>query len=373
MAGHKREPTPAEWAALPHTTNGEMKRLFGVDRHTTARWRREAGLPAFDNNGKPGAAPPRINRAPEEARATDADWETLYSRTAAHAEAQNDTDEDETHLERDWGDLPIGLLLWSDWHIGSRWCAYQRLREDVEHAAAFQQAHPGALKNAHLGDLIDGYLTGLGKASGGLYESTESQPGRQKGMARWLASQLTDWLVLLLGCHPAWELTNTGDDPISPIARALDSVNGGYGVVLDVTVGTQQYRGLLRHRTRRESSLNTTNAQRALDDDYGIGDGQRFDFISVSHLHNGDLQKRTKAGRRVVFTRSGSAKGGDCFARSIAATNGKGADLSWPLLIFLPDEHRIVAFHGEDWRDGLEYLAALRAKYAARPKLSLVA
>lgn len=360
MVGRRRLPTPAEIAALSRLSNKEMKREFDVDTITVNKWRKETGIPnPWQPKRQEVYLPRETPREPGEPAGED-DWGKLYEAVASHAASQGDTDEDETRHSADWGDKPVGLLLWSDWHLGSRWTDYGRLREDVETVGKFRVAQPGALHLAHLGDPIDGYMTGLGKASGGLYEETETRKDKQEGMFVWLAKQAGEWDYLLYGCHEAWTLTNTGRDPISPIAQQLGAINGGYGIVLDVAVGEQSYRLVLRHRTRRESSLNTTNAHRALDDDYGPG-AARADVIALSHLHYSDLQVRPKAGRRVIYVRAGAYKGGDCFARSIGAVNDKyTADCGAPLLIFLPDRHHVLAFHGHDWKIGLDVLANLR-------------
>jgi len=290
-------------------------------------------------------------------------WSQLWDAVAGHAEAKQVTDSDVTEATFDWGSEPVGLLLWSDWHIGSTWCDYKQLKEDVAYVAAYRSANPGALHLAHLGDLVDNY-----RASGphptGLHETVETRTDKQRGLALWLAKQAGQWDAMLLGCHLAWNLTHEGDDVLAPIAQQLGAVNGGYGLNMTINVGSQQYTGLIRHKPKGGGGMAPGNAQRRLDNEYGPA-GDRADFISTSHQHTCHLEQYEKAGRHVVFTRSGGYKGGDCFARAGAFTHEKSSDNGVPLLIFSPTTHDIQAFDGHHWRQGLEYLASLRTEKAA--------
>lgn len=289
------------------------------------------------------------------------EWEQLWNAVADHAEAKQVTDSDVTEATFDWGNEPVGLLLWSDWHIGSSWCDYDQLREDVDYVADYRRGNPGALRLAHLGDLVDNY-----RASGphptGLHETVETRTDKQRGLALWLAKQAGTWDAMLLGCHLAWNLTHEGDDVLAPIAASLGAVNGGYGLDMTITVGSQTYRGLIRHKPKGGGGMAPGNAQRRLDNEYGPA-GDRADFISTSHQHTCHLESYEKAGRHVTFTRSGGYKGGDCFARAGAFTHDKSSDNGVPLLVLHPDRHDIQAFDGHHWKDGLRYLALLRAEY----------
>lgn len=292
----------------------------------------------------------------------DEDFETLFTAVAAHAEAQRTTDPDQTFHAVHWGNKPCGLLWTADWHVGSQWCDYIRLRTDLEEIGAWRREHGlDALHLAHGGDGWDGYLTG-NAARSGLYETTETRVDRQELLFLGLAKLAGSWDFLLYGCHPSWTLTQAGRDSLAPLAKELLAVDGGFGMEVEVTVGAQQYRLVLRHKARGESSLNTTNVQRRMDDDFGCGPaGERADVVALAHLHNTDLQKRTKAGRRVVYLRAGSYKGGTIYDRGIGATLHKDtADFGNPLVIFLPEEHRIIPFAGDDWREGLALLSMLR-------------
>lgn len=374
--GHRpyRHPTPEEELAIAEGHSYYyMRKNFGVFQGTYERWKHEAAH-AGENPDVRGLCelPPGDTPAKDDRES----WRNLIRTTASHTKAKRGVDKDVTELRRHLGNKPVGLFLTSDWHVGSDAVNLDHILADAEYVGDFRRAYPGALQLAHLGDPIDGYILGLGGASGGLGEAAEPRLDRQEGMflelartmAGWPPSgseEISDayrWLVLLLGCHQAWTLTKGFRDPMTPLAKELGAANGGYGVVLVAQVGEVQYRGVLRHRTRRESQLNTTNAQRAIDDDTGIDEfGHRADFVSLSHLHNNDLQVRVKSGRPVVYTRSGAYKGGDCFARSINATMHKEADEGSPLLILYPDRRRVVPFSGLHWKEGLDFLAAAQS------------
>ncbi len=289
---------------------------------------------------------------------TAEDWEAYYDDVERRVVAEDRTDSDTTNASFHWGEGPVGLLLWSDWHVGSRWTNYKQLREDVEHVRIFRQVNPGALHLAHLGDIKDNYFP-AGPHPTGMAESVIPRTDKQEGAALWLAKRAGDWDAMLLGCHLAWDLTKQGRDSLAPIADALGAVNGGYGLSMDITVGNQNYLGLIRHKPQGGGGMAPGNAHRRLDNEYGPA-GDRADFIGTSHQHTCHIESYEKAGRHVVFTRSGGYKGGDCFARAGGFTHTKPADCGVPLLIFHGDRHHIQAFGGHDWRAGLDYLASLR-------------
>jgi len=293
----------------------------------------------------------------------DDDWAAYYADVERRVEAEDRTDSDVTEATFNWGDRPVGLLLWSDWHIGSRWTNYKQLRSDVEYVARFRSKFPGGLHLAHLGDIKDNYFP-AGPHPTGMAESVIPRTDKQEGAALWLAKQAGDWDMMLLGCHLAWDLTKQGRDSLAPIAAALGAVNGGYGLSAEIRIGSQTYLGLIRHKPQGGGGMAPGNAHRRLDNEYGPY-GERADFISTSHQHTCHLEQYDKAGRHVTFTRSGGYKGGDCFARAGAFTHTKPADCGVPLLIFYPDRHHITAFAGHDWKAGLEYLAMLREDYEA--------
>lgn len=338
--------------------NGTWRVAVELERDSDGQRRRR-----YFDASTPEQAMARMNEAYPDPLAqpmsvTVDDWLELWNAVAYHAEAKQQTDSDVTEATFDWGNEPVGLLLWSDWHIGSSWCDYDQLRKDVEYVASYRDANPGALRLAHLGDLVDNY-----RASGphptGLHETVETRTDKQRGLALWLARQAGQWDAMLLGCHLAWNLTHEGDDVLAPIASALGAVNGGYGLDMTIRVGSQTYRGLLRHKGSGGGQAPGNN-QRRLDNEYGPA-GARADFISTSHQHTCHIEGYEKAGRHVWFTRSGGYKGGDCFARAGAFTHEKASDNGVPLLILLPGEHRIIAFGGHDWKEGLELLKMLRS------------
>jgi hypothetical protein len=311
----------------------------------------------------------RVTKATEAGELAAMDTETagydaLLTAVIAEQAALDATDTDVTSASFDYGDLPTGLLLWSDWHVGSRWTNHAQLREDVAFVGQYRQANPNALRLAHLGDIVDNYFP-AGPHPTGMAESVIARTDKQRGLALLLAKIAGQFDAMLYGCHLAWNVTKTGDDVLAPMAKELGAVNGGYGLAMTINVGSQTYRGLIRHKTVGMGSQNPGNAGRRTDDMYGP-EGQRADFISMSHQHTCHMETYEKAGRHVVFTRSGGYKGGDCFARAGAYTHTKPADMGVPLLIFMPDTHKIIPFEGHSWREGLAFLRQLRREYRKR-------
>lgn len=332
-------------------------------KHHCGRFRWQRLRATYQPDGQPTlVAPPSMasdNQDPE-----PVGDEELFGVIADHASIQRRSDGVVTRQTRTWTDpdsaKPIGILFTGDWHVGSQHTDHHQLLADMRAIGEWRtRIGPGALRLIHTGDLYDGFLPSLGRAARGLLEETETNIDRQERAAVFAAKQAGAWDVMLWGCHPAWQFQSSGRDPLKTLAADLGATNAGYGIDLDVVVGQQTYHLVVRHRTRRESSLNTTNAHRAIDDDLGPA-ADRADVIALGHLHFNDLQVRPKAGRRVVYLRSGSYKGGDHFARAIAATNHKDADIGNPVVILFPRTHHVLAFAGADWQVGLRTLEMLR-------------
>jgi hypothetical protein len=304
-------------------------------------------------------------------------WQTVKD----HARAERDTDTDITSdtLDLSASKLPIGWFFDGDFHIGSKWTDYETLEDNLRYVGAWRARHPGALVLTHMGDAVDAFLAKHGAASG-LYEEIVTRIDKQEELFLHTARWAGGWNYMHYGCHPAWTLTVAGRDPLTPLVNAINdewrnhklehpneehAINGigaknaGYGIEVKLLLRDQVYYVLSRHRMRRESTVNTENAMRVMDDELGPA-AQRADVIALGHMHTPELHIRQKSGRPVTYLRSGAYKGGDCYARAIGATAHKDSHPGPGLVIFRPDTHETIAFDWRAWRAGLELLGRMR-------------
>ena len=232
--------------------------------------------------------------------------------------------------------------------------AERLLQERGEYKASFnlsEETRPIGL--AFTGD---NYKASAGRASAGLYDAVLPNPDDQQRVWEALLSKLGPKLLgLTLGCHLDWDFYRSGHDPLAGVCEKLNVPNFGHGAAVSVTVGTQKYSGLIRHRLPGESALSTTNPQRRATNEYPTSDP--FDFIALGHRHFNDLQVRSVSGQQRVWLRSGSYKVWDRYAQSLGGYVGEPGV---PVLILYPQTRKMLAFWGGHLTEALEYLRWLR-------------
>lgn len=293
--------------------------------------------------------------------------EALWHAVERHAEVQRRHDTDQSTVTEDWGSLPVGLAFLADTHVGSKWVDMRRLREFAQELGRWRDRHPGALHVAFLGDGTDGYLPGMGRVSKGMLEETETDLENQDA----LFVQLMEWAGglddITLGCHWIWTLNTAGRNPLKQIAPLLGARDNGYGLYLTAHVGDQRYTVVARHKGKGLSALNTSNAHRTIYTQYEVPHGENADVVALAHLHIPNLHVQNYAGKRTIWLSAPGWKGGDCYARSIAAKHhadtGRGG---MPVVVLDPREHRVTAFDAADWRLALQYLDFVRRQAVAQ-------
>lgn len=303
-------------------------------------------------------------RVPIDAEADDV--EALWLSVERHAELQRSTDDQQSVVEEDLGSLPIGIGFLADTHIGSKWVDMRRLREFAQEVGRWRERHPGALRLQLLGDGTDAYVPGMGRVSKGLLEETETDLEKQDEMFILVATWLGGLNDIMLGCHWLWTVNMVGRNPLKHIAPKVGARDNGYGLFLRAHVGDQVYSIVSRHKGKGLSALNTTNAHRVIYTQYEVPGAERADAIALAHLHIPNLHVQHYAGKRTAWISAPGWKGGDCYARSIAAKHhadtGQGG---MPVAIFYPDEHRFMAFDAADWRTALVALEYERRRYTS--------
>jgi hypothetical protein len=267
-----------------------------------------------------------------------------------------DTQENEVDVELP-GDKPVALAFSGDWHFGNRGTDYRALYSDIE----VLSETPGVYVIG-MGDYIDNYKVGMGKVTAGMYDAVLPSPEDQERGAQALLNQLAPKLLAAtLGCHLDWEKQTNGTDPLRRMLKDIQNelgarpANMGYGGVIRIHLAGQTYSGLARHKYGNSAGTNSMGQQRKATTDYPVSG--LWDFIALGHLHFNDLQKRSLAGRDQVWVRSGSYKVLDSYGQRIGGLMGEPGV---PILILLPNEHRIIPFYGGDLGIALRVLEGLR-------------
>ena len=297
------------------------------------------------------------------------DWddvEALWMTVEAHSEAQRAKTSERSVVEQDLGSLPVGIGFLADTHVGSKWVDMRALREFGLEVGRWRQKNPNALHLMFLGDGTDGYLPGMGRVSAGMMEETESDKANQDDMFIWWAQSLGGINDIMTGCHWLWTQKASGRDPLSWIAPKIGARNNGLGLFFTANVGDQQYTVVARHKGKGLSALNTTNAHRTIYTQYEVPHGENADVIALAHLHVSNLQVQGYAGKRTVWLSAPGWKGGDCYARSIAAKHhadtGRGG---MSVIVLDPRTHHVTAFDAADWKLALQYLEYARRRAGA--------
>lgn len=259
--------------------------------------------------------------------------------------------------------LPIGIAFSGDWHLGASGIESERLRADLKLIGTTD-----GLYVAGMGDYVEG--VGIyNKAASALYEGLFNDGDLQEAASiTYFRYADGKWIAVGEGNHDAWMRRSAGVSRLSRILRQL-GVRGqrppyfsqGGGTIF-AHVGHQRYVIAIVHNATGNSRLNTTNAQRRVFDSWPQWEG--CDVICCGHLHFNDLHIQSRKGSRCLYLRSGTAKTRD----SYAADHGFRPEYGIPLTILLPDEKRVLAFRGDDFRLGVDYLTWLREQYRARRK-----
>jgi hypothetical protein len=244
-----------------------------------------------------------------------------------------------------FSDTPVMIVFWGDWHIGSG--DLSLFLEDLQIIITT----PG-IKFIGMGD----YKSNLLNATFRTLNADLVTPGFQDFLIiKRYAPQLRETaLGYLIGCHDYWDLFHNRDF-VGDLAQESMAKHLGHFAYLELLFPDASYRGIAQHKPRRESGLNTTNAQRALYENEG-----NPDFIAVAHKHFADLEiKERRDGGETVWIRSGSYLIQDEYGQRIG---GYWGEPIFPGIIFLPDREQMLPYR--DFKQGLPRLSLLRKLYA---------
>lgn len=249
--------------------------------------------------------------------------------------------------------LPVGIVFTGDWHVGAGGTELDRLRKDLKRIG-----ETDGLWAIGMGDMIEG-VGAANKASPALYHGIVNKSDLQVKLASRLAALAAGkWLALLGGNHDAMSYRATGIERARIIAREINvpffSEAGG---TVFLKLANAEYVIGVRHNGKGNSQLNTSNAQRRTFDEWP--EWQNTDVICLAHLHFNDLHVPPRKGSQCVYLRSGSAKTHDDYARD----KGFKPEYGMPVVVFYPDEKRLIPFRGDQMDAALRFLESERAAF----------
>lgn len=239
---------------------------------------------------------------------------------------------------------PTGIIFWGDWHFGVKGCDYDLFDQDEA-----------------LITKTDGlYIVGMGDYKdngsalvhqGSTQESIATTDMQDMIVLRKFERTADKHIVTIRGCHDDWDKRNANKDFIQSICDITGAVNLWHGGIINLTVGNIEYRIGARHKYKFESSLNTTNTQRAFTNEYG-----HCDIVALAHKHFCEIEHTQRMGNDTVYLRSGSYKRYDEFGQKLAGYSGIHGV---PMVILSPDKKEMIPFRNLE--DGIETLNRLRA------------
>ena len=330
----------------------KIRDLVPGETYTNFRLRQASEIMVREMMTAAPAAPVTVKERP-----TDEEYESCFGllEQAGAARLSLSPTQESTEFTAPDDGLPVAIAYTGDWHCGASGVRYDLLRRDLDLIR-----DTDGLWAVGMGDWLEGVNIGT-KAASALYSGLFNDGGFQEVYVVKRAEALRGkWLAILSGNHDEWIYRAAGITRMDQFATQLGAphFSQGGGTIF-ASVGMQRYVLGVRHNVAGNSRLNTTNAQRRAFDDWP--EWENCHAICVAHLHYNDLHVQPRRGARCVYLRSGTYKTVDGYARD----NGFSPEWGVPLTILLPDQHRIIAWRGDDFLEGLRYFRWLREEYAA--------
>jgi len=156
-------------------------------------------------------------------------------------------------------------------------------------------------------------------------------------------------ILLLGGNHDAWTKAVSGIDWLKLFAEKNKIVYHPEEIRCVIDYGSHNYRFLVKHKTKYNSSFNVTHA---LKQQYRMGDWL-FDVGVGCHLHTPALEDCFLQNRHVIVARTGSYKIHDSFGKVQGYNEAKPI---MPCVAVSPHEKRMVSFfHLEEGIDFVNF------------------
>lgn len=249
---------------------------------------------------------------------------------------------------------PVGVCVMSDIHAGARGVRYDWFKRDLSIIAETEGLY--VIVN---GDLIEAVMP-QAKNGTALFSGLFNNPDEQTAyVLRRLEPIKHKIIAICEGNHDHAITRWAGVEKLSGVAKALNvpyfSEAGGKVTLI---CGSQKYVIYVRHQHPGVSQISPSNSSRRAWQEFP--DFENADVVVLSHLHFPDTHVTPRKGRDVVWLRSGTYKIMDSWAESRGYTPAYGV----PLVVFSPDEHKMIPWHGTSFVDAVEYLKMLRERVA---------
>jgi len=204
-------------------------------------------------------------------------------------------------------DKPILLAVRGDWHLCSVFCDHERWLEDCRLIVSRPY-----IKSIEAGDLLDfGILARMPDLVQEQLASAKIQ--RQLLWYTFKRLGLKDHcLALLTGQHTNWGKAQADFDPIEWLAHDLKLPFLGWGGVLNLQVGKQLWKIVMRHSYSFNSRLNVTHSPKQL---LRMGPYGFADIAIVADVHTYAVEVCDLGGRATAILRPGTYKYTDAFSQ----------------------------------------------------------
>lgn len=243
----------------------------------------------------------------------------------------------------------IGVAFQGDLHIGNMATDYKTM---LIHRDTISKT-----PNLYVclnGDYCDNYIPSSHVS--GMFEAL-FPPAVQKNLAKdYIETIKKKVLALVAGCHDLWGMKAADFDLTEYLAKHGQAAYLGNGGVVNLTVGKQMYKIMMRHKYKHGSSDNPTATVKKMFEKHG-----GFDVGVVSHNHVSAIEECVKEGRdgslKRLFIRAGTYKTHDRYGKQMGFSEG---NTSVPIVLFSPNGRDIRGFN--DLNEGIEYLEYLNGK-----------
>lgn len=239
---------------------------------------------------------------------------------------------------------PIGLVFFSDLHITSGSTDLKSLREDTEAVADCDGTYV-----CLVGDYIDNHV----KHRAAVVARGMSPTRELELFNYWLGLLQHRVLAMVSGNHDMFSKQLSGLDPLTNLAERHSLYYTPDELNINLSLGSQTYRIMMRHQTRYNSVLNPVHGLfRHLD----FCADEPWDIGCAGHHHVSAIAAYRKLGKTRVAVRPGSYQVSTSWSRALGFPS---AEPHSPMTIIWPDKRQILPV--EDVQQGLPILKSLRS------------